>query len=71
MATNEETLEHLAILRGAVNNAINNIHRYGSFNTEMTSAAKTALLTTVTTIPAALQHADDCAICVAWDGSTD
>ena len=71
MATNEETLTHLENVRNAANNAINNIHRYKGFNTEMTSAARTALLATVTTIPAALQHADDCAICVAWDGSTD
>ena len=69
MATNEETLDHLVILRGAVNNAMNNISRYRGFNTEMTSAAKKALLATVTTVPAALQHADDCAICSTWDGS--
>ena len=70
MATNEATLEHLAIIRSAVNAAINNVNRYQGFNSEMTTAAKVALLATVTTVPSALQHASDCSVCRAWDGST-
>jgi phenylpyruvate tautomerase PptA (4-oxalocrotonate tautomerase family) len=69
MATNEATLAHLSTIKSAVHTAINNVNRYAGYNGEMTNAAKAALLATVTTVPAALQHADDCAICVAWDGS--
>ena len=69
MATNEAVLAHLATIRSAVNAAINNVNRYQGFNGEMTNAAKAALLATVTTVPAALQHASDCSVCRAWDGS--
>ena len=69
MATNEATLDHLATVRSAVNSAINNVNRYQSHNGEMTNVAKAALLATVTTVPAALQHASDCSVCRAWDGS--
>ena len=69
MATNEATLAHLATVRSAVNAAINNVNRYQGFNSEMTTAAKVALLATVTTVPAALQHASNCSICNGWDGS--
>ena len=69
MATNEAVLDHLAIIRSAVNERINNVYRYQGFNSEMTNAAKAALLATVTTVPAALQHASDCSICRTWDGS--
>ena len=69
MATNEAALAHLEGIRNAANTAINNIHRYQGYNGEMTTSAKNALLGTVTTVPAALQHASDCSICRAWDGS--
>jgi hypothetical protein len=69
MATNEATLEHLATIRSAVNAAINNVNRYQGYNGEMTNAGKAALLATVTTVPSALQHASNCSICNAWDGS--
>ena len=69
MATNEATLAHLATIRSAVNTAINNVHHYANNNTDMLSASKATLLATVTTVPAALQHASNCSICVAWDGS--
>ena len=69
MATNEATLDHLTTIRSAVNAAINNVNRYQGFNSEMTTAAKAALLATVTTVPAALQHASNCSICNGWDGS--
>jgi hypothetical protein len=69
MATNEAVLDHLATIRTAVNERINNVNRYQSHNGEMTTAAKNALLATVTTVPAALQHASDCNICRTWDGS--
>jgi len=69
MATNEATLAHLAIIRAAINDAINNVTRYQGYNDDMTSAAKAALLATVTTVPSALQHASDCSTCTAWDGS--
>jgi hypothetical protein len=70
MATNEATLVHLATVRSAVNAAINNVNRYQGYSSEMTTAAKNTLLATVTTVPAALQHASNCGICTAWDGAT-
>ena len=69
MATNEAALAHLETIRSAVNAAINQVNRYQGYNDEMTSAAKTALLATVTTVPSALQHASNCSVCNAWDGS--
>jgi hypothetical protein len=69
MATNEATLDHLATIRSAVNAAINNVNHYANNNTDMLSASKATLLATVTTVPAALQHASDCSVCRAWDGS--
>ena len=69
MATNEAVLAHLATVRTAVNTAINNVNHYASNNTDMLSASKATLLATVTTVPAALQHASDCSVCRAWDGS--
>ena len=69
MATNEAVREHLEGIRNAANKALNNVNRYQSYNGEMLSAAKVALLATVTTVPAALQHASDCSVCRAWDGS--
>ena len=69
MATNEAVLAHLATVRAAVNSAINNVHHYANNNTDMLSASKATLLATVTTVPAALQHASDCSVCRAWDGS--
>ena len=70
MATNEAVLAHLATIRSAVNERINNVHRYANNNTDMLSASKATLLATVTTVPSALQHASDCSVCRAWDGST-
>ena len=69
MATNEAALEHLAIIRSAVNTAIDNVYRYQGFHGEMTNAAKAALLATVTTVPSGMQHASNCSICNSWDGS--
>ena len=69
MATNTAVLDHLATIKSAVNAAISNVNRYQGFNSEMTTAAKAALLATVTTVPAALQHASNCSICNGWDGS--
>jgi hypothetical protein len=69
MATNEAVLAHLSTIRSAVNERINNVNRYQGFNGEMTTSAKNALLATVTTVPAALQHASNCSVCNGWDGS--
>jgi hypothetical protein len=70
MATNTAVLEHLATMRTAVNVAMSNVSRYQGYNGEMTTSAKNALLATVTTVPAALQHASNCSVCNGWDGST-
>ena len=69
MATNEAVLAHLATIRSAVNERINNVNHYANNNTDMLSSSKATLLATVTTVPAALQHASDCSVCRTWDGS--
>lgn len=69
MATSDATLTHLQGIRTAVNKAINNVERYQDHNGDMTTSAKNTLLGTVTTVPSALQHASDCNVCTAWDGS--
>ena len=69
MATSDATLTHLQGIRTAVNKAINNVERYQDHNGGMTTSAKNALLGTVTTVPSALQHASNCNVCTAWDGS--
>ena len=69
MATSDATLTHLQGIRTAVNKAINNVERYQDHNGGMTTSAKNTLLGTVTTVPSALQHASDCNVCTAWDGS--
>ena len=69
MATSDATLTHLQGIRTAVNKAINNVECYQDHNGDMTTSAKNTLLGTVTTVPSALQHASDCNVCTAWDGS--
>jgi len=69
MATSDATLTHLQGIRTAVNKAINNVERYQDHNGDMTTSAKNTLLGTVTTVPSALQHASNCNVCTAWDGS--
>jgi len=69
MATNEDVREHLQELRDSVNSAINTVASYQQVGTQLTSANQAASLARVTTVPTARQHASDCAICTAWDGS--
>jgi hypothetical protein len=69
MSTNAEALLHLISLRDAVDTAINSVNYYKSSSTDMTASARNTTLARVTTIPSALQHANDCGICTGWDGS--
>ena len=69
MATNEDVLEHLHSLRGSVNAAVNTVNDWQKFGTRLTEANQATELAKITTVPTARQHASDCAICTAWDGS--
>ena len=69
MATNEDVREHLQELRDSVNDAVNTVVAYQSYGTKLTAGNQTTELAKVTTVPTARQHASDCAICTAWDGS--
>ena len=71
MATNKEVLAHLQGLRGSVSDAITTVMEYENFGPLMTAGSKTAELAKITTVPAALQHASNCAICNGWDGSAE
>jgi hypothetical protein len=69
MATNEATLEHLQQLRDSVNSAVNTVIGYQQFGTKLTAGNQTSEKAKVRTVPTARQHASDCSICTAWDGS--
>lgn len=69
MTTNEATLEHLQELRDSVNTAVNAVVAYQSYGTKLTAGNQASEKAKVTTVPTARQHASDCSICTAWDGS--
>ena len=69
MATNTEVLEHLGTLRDSVNDAVSTVSAYKQYGTKLTAGNKATELAKVTTVPTARQHASDCSICTAWDGS--
>ena len=69
MATNEATLEHLEELRNSVNDAVNTVVAYQQYGTKLTAGNQTSEKAKVTTVPTARQHASNCSICTAWDGS--
>ena len=69
MATNEDTKDHLEELRASVNSAINTVVDYQRHGTMLTAGNQTSEKAKITTVPTARQHASDCAICTAWDGS--
>ena len=69
MATNEATLEHLQELRDSVNSAVNTVVAWQQYGTKLTAGNQATELAKITTVPTARQHASDCAICTAWDGS--
>ena len=69
MATNEDVREHLEGLRDSVNAAVNTVVAWQTYGTKLTAGNQTTELAKVTTVPTARQHASDCAICTAWDGS--
>ena len=69
MATNEDVREHLEQLRNSVNSAVNTVVTYQQYGTKLTSGNQTSEKAKVRTVPTARQHASNCSICVAWDGS--
>ena len=69
MATNEATLEHLQELRDSVNSAVNTVVAYQNYGAKLTAGNQTSEKAKVRTVPTARQHASNCSICTAWDGS--
>jgi hypothetical protein len=69
MATNEDVREHLEELRNSVNSAVNTVVAWQTYGTKLTADNQAIELAKITTVPTARQHASDCAICTAWDGS--
>ena len=69
MATNEAVRAHLEQLRNSVNSAVNTVVAYQDYGTKLTSGNQTSEKAKVTTVPTARQHASNCSICTAWDGS--
>ena len=69
MATNEDVREHLEQLRNSVNSAVNTVVAYQSYGTKLTAGNQTSEKAKVRTVPTVRQHASNCSICTAWDGS--
>lgn len=69
MSTSEEVLDHLSELRATAGSAINTVRDYQTYGSKLTSGNAATERAKVTTIPSVRQHASDCAICTAWDGS--
>jgi hypothetical protein len=69
MATNEDTKDHLEELRDSVNSAITTVVAYQNYGTKLTAGNQTSEKAKVRTVPTARQHASNCSICTAWDGS--
>ena len=69
MANNEAVLEHLREVRTALGDAINTVVAYQRYGPRLTSANQAVELATITTVPSTRQHASDCGICTAWDGT--
>tara|TARA_Y100000296_G_C5177012_1_gene260674 strand:+ start:3114 stop:3329 length:216 start_codon:yes stop_codon:yes gene_type:complete len=71
MATNEQVLSHLAEVRASVIYAVNTVNDWQKFGSKLTDGNKATELAKITTVPTERQHASDCAICTAWDGTTE
>ena len=69
MATNEAVRAHLEELRNSVNSAVNTVVAYQNYGTKLTSGNQTSEKAKVRTVPTVRQHASNCSICTAWDGS--
>ena len=69
MATTAEVQTHLEQLKDYINSALQTVHDFRNFGSKLTAAIKAAELALITTVPTARQHASDCSICTAWDGS--
>ena len=69
MATNEAVRAHLEELRNSVNLAVNTVVAYQNYGTKLTSGNQTSEKAKVRTVPTVRQHASNCSICTAWDGS--
>jgi len=69
MSTSRQVLDHLGEIRAAVNSAVNTVIDYQTYGSKLTSGNAATERAKVTTVPSALQHANDCSICTQWDGS--
>ena len=69
MADTKEVQNHLEELKASVNSALQTVYDFKKFGDKLTAANKAAELAKVTTVPTQRQHARDCSICPAWDGS--
>ena len=69
MATNEDVRQHLEQLRNSVNSAVNTVVAWQTYGSKLTAGNQAIELAKITTVPTARQHASNCAICTAWDGS--
>ena len=67
--SNEHVLEHLQALRDGVGAGIEILMEWQKDNAKYTEAAKTVQLNSIKNIPSNRLHANNCAICKAWNGT--
>ena len=69
MSTSAEVRQHLNSFKSAVADAMQTVVDYQNHGTQYTTANQTSDRAKITTVRAALLHANDCSICTQWDGS--
>ena len=69
MSTSAEVRQHLNSFKSAVADAMQPVVDYQNHGTQYTSSNQARERAKITTVRAALLHANDCSICTQWDGS--
>jgi hypothetical protein len=69
MSTSAQVRAHLQEFKTTVADAMATVDDYQNHGTQYTSGNQASERAKITTVRAALLHANDCSICTQWDGS--
>jgi hypothetical protein len=69
MSTSAQVRAHLQEFKSVVGDAMATVDDYQNHGTQYTSGNQASERAKITTVRAALLHANDCSICTQWDGS--
>ena len=69
MSTSAQVRAHLQEFKTTVADAMATVDDYQNHGTQYTSSNQASERVKITTVRAALLHANDCSICTQWDGS--